>query len=146
MTQPRKTPCGACGQMLDTLSGHMCRKPPTTRSTGSALMRRCMLAASKFGFKLRLFRQQSGTFFTLNGVPVHIGFPGLADSIGWRQVVIKPEHVGKTFAQFVAVEFKDGTGRLSTEQRHFLDVVERAGGVAVVARSEQDVADMTSRE
>jgi hypothetical protein len=115
------------------------------RSTGSTHLRRCLLAASRFGFALRLFRQQSGNFFTANGAPVRIGFPGLADSIGWRQVLITPDMVGKTVAQFVAVEMKDGEGRLSPAQRHFLEVVQQAGGVALVARDPADLDGLVAK-
>lgn len=63
---------------------------------------------------------------------------GSSDLIGWRRVLITPEHVGSHIAQFVAIELKTDTGRLTTEQRQFLELVQRWGGVAGVARSAED--------
>jgi len=64
--------------------------------------------------------------------------PGSSDLIGWRRVLITPEHVGSHIAQFVAIELKTDTGRLTTEQRQFLELVQRWGGAAGVARSVAD--------
>lgn len=40
--------------------------------------------------------------------------------------------------RFLAVEVKTATGRLSTEQRAYIDAVARGGGIAYVARSVDD--------
>lgn len=40
---------------------------------------------------------------------------------------------------FAAIETKSATGRLTPEQRLFLDLVRRSGGVAIEARSVDDV-------
>ena len=42
--------------------------------------------------------------------------------------------------RFLAVECKSSTGRLSESQAEFLDAVRANGGLAVVARSHQDIA------
>jgi len=42
--------------------------------------------------------------------------------------------------RFLAIEIKTQQGRLSEEQREFLDSVSRSGGLAFVARSLDDVA------
>lgn len=107
-------------------------------------MRACMVKASQLGW--RLIRFQVGTFMTLDGRPVKIGTPGVSDCIGWRPVTITQDMVGQTMAQFVACEVKAARGRLSPEQRQFLDVVQRAGGVAIVARSADDVANIAPVE
>lgn len=70
--------------------------------------------------------------------------PGSSDLIGWRRVLITPEHVGSQIAQFVAIELKAATGRVSTEQRQFIDLVNRWGGVAGVARSVEDAEALIS--
>lgn len=55
-----------------------------------------------------------------------VGTPGGADLIGvWR-------------GRFVAVEIKTPTGRQSTEQKQFQQLVERKGGIYVVLRSVDD--------
>lgn len=63
--------------------------------------------------------------------------PGSADLIGYRTVTITPDMVGQRVAVFTALEVKapGGTHRVTQEQRHFLDVVKAAGGIAGIARS-----------
>lgn len=74
-----------------------------------------------------------------NPRPFDTGLPaGFADLFGLVPVTIGPEHVGQTFARFVAVEVKNQSGRLSDRQRAFLDAVAREGGLAGVARSPED--------
>ena len=64
-----------------------------------------------------------------------VASPGGSDLIGYRQVVIGPEHVGRTMAVFTAVEVKSATGRATAEQRAFIQHVKQAGGIAGVVRS-----------
>ena len=65
------------------------------------------------------------------GRPLHAGLcVGSSDLIGYRTV--------DGVAQFVALEVKTATGRLSAEQRQFIDVVTAAGGCAGVVRSVED--------
>lgn len=60
---------------------------------------------------------------------------GSSDRVGWRPVVITPEMVGQTIAQFVALECKSARyTRVPEEQWNFLQQVHRAGGYAAVAR------------
>jgi hypothetical protein len=47
--------------------------------------------------------------------------------------------VGQRFARFLSVEVKTPTGRLSPEQETWRQAVLKAGGIAVVARSVDDV-------
>ena len=46
--------------------------------------------------------------------------------------------VGQRVAVFTSVEVKTATGRVSTEQRQWLEAVQAAGGIAGVARSVED--------
>lgn len=70
--------------------------------------------------------------------------PGSSDLIGWRRVTIEPHHVGSQIAQFVAIELKTPTGRVATDQRQFIELVNRWGGVAGVARSVEDAQALIS--
>ena len=63
---------------------------------------------------------------------------GSSDLIGWRPRVISLGDVGKTLAVFAACETKAPGSRPTAEQQRFLDVVEAAGGVAVLAYSVED--------
>lgn len=88
---------------------------------------------------LTLWRNNCGALRDHTGRLVRYGLanPGGADLIGYRTVTITPDMVGKQVAVFTALEVKapGGTHRVTQEQRHFLDTVEAAGGIAGVARS-----------
>ena len=134
----------------------------------SILQRKIMLAASRNGFTL--FRNNvgkawqgtkigtTGARLTLgsgerlnlgpqdvllrNARPINMGLhKGSSDLIGYRTVEIQPDMVGEEIAQFVAIEVKTTRGRVTPEQANFIDVVKTAGGLAMVARSEEDVAN-----
>jgi hypothetical protein len=94
--------------------------------------------ASRLG--ARLFRYVVGTFYNRARKPCHIGTAGVADLIGWREVTITSDLVGQKLAQFVAVEVKTETGKVSEEQKSFLSAVEKSGGLAMVARSAKEIA------
>jgi hypothetical protein len=72
--------------------------------------------------------------------PLHAGLQvGSADNIGWQTVEIEitPEMVGRhlRLAVFASVESKAARGRMTTVQHRWQQQVQRAGGIAVVARS-----------
>jgi hypothetical protein len=106
--------------------------------TEGGIMRDCMLRASELG--MLLLRYQVGTFQTMDGRPVKVGTPGVSDCIGFRPITITQDMVGQTVAQFIACEVKTPRGRATEQQKQFLNLVERAGGVAIMARSADDVA------
>lgn len=86
---------------------------------------------------LRMFRNNCGALRDGTGRLVRYGIasPGGSDLLGWRTVTVTPDMVGKPIAIFAAIEVKTQTGRATTEQRHFLDVVASAGGFSAIARS-----------
>jgi hypothetical protein len=90
---------------------------------------------------IRTFRNNCGNVKTPDGrwVKFGVGNPGGADLIGWQSVVITEAMVGQRFARFLSVEVKTPTGRLSPEQETWRQAVLKAGGIAVVARSVEDV-------
>ncbi len=104
----------------------------------SALMRRIQLAATQLG--ARLLRNNVGLYYTKDGRPVRCGLaPGSGDLIGFVPVRITADMVGQTVAVFLSAEVKTGTGRLSPDQRAWLEMVNQHGGRAGVVRSEADL-------
>jgi hypothetical protein len=90
---------------------------------------------------LRVFRNNVGAIKDRNNRLVRYGLcTGSADLIGWQSVVITPAMVGQRFARFVSIEVKTPSGRLSPEQETWQGVVQKAGGIAVVARSVDDIS------
>lgn len=87
---------------------------------------------------------QAGDVLIRNARPLHAGLTkGSSDLIGWKTVTIEPEHVGKEFAIFTALEVKTKTGRATKEQVNFINQVSKAGGFAGIARSPDDVKKIT---
>ncbi len=89
---------------------------------------------------IRTFRNNVGAIKDRNNRLVRYGLAtGSADLIGWQTVTITPDMVGQRFARFLSIEVKTPTGRLSPEQETWRAAVLKAGGIAVVARSVEDV-------
>ena len=107
------------------------------------------LAVSKLRFTI--FRQNTGfgwvgnarkvgrsTVIIDNARPFTAGLcVGSSDLIGFKAVTITPEMVGRKIAVFTAIEVKSKTGRLTEEQKTFLAAVNNAGGIGIVARSDE---------
>ena len=90
---------------------------------------------------LRVFRNNVGAIKDRNNRLVRYGLAtGSADLIGWQSVVITEAMVGQRFARFVSIEVKTPSGRLSPEQETWQAAVQKAGGIAVVARSVDDIS------
>lgn len=107
--------------------------------TETPLLRQLMLHFSTSG--VRLFRNNVGMLKDAHGGYVRYGLcVGSSDLIGWTPVIITQEMVGKPVAVFTAIECKVGQRDTTTQQARFLAVVKQAGGLAVVARSVDDVA------
>lgn len=71
--------------------------------------------------------------------PFHAGITGMSDLGGWVPVVVTPEMVGSTVAVYAQVEVKDGA-RVTAEQVKWIAAVQKAGGLAGVARNISDLA------
>jgi hypothetical protein len=108
------------------------------------LMRRIMLAASRAG--ATIWRNNAGVARYPDGSVVRYGVanPGGSDLIGLRTIEVTPDMVGRKVAVFIAIEVKTPSGRLTDDQRRFLDFVRAAGGIGIVARSEDDLAPVVS--
>lgn len=90
---------------------------------------------------IKMFRNNCGMYQDpKSGNWVRYGLlPGSGDLIGWRSVVITPSMVGQRIAQFVSVEVKTPKGVVKPDQRLWAGNVLKAGGIAIVARSVDDV-------
>jgi len=89
--------------------------------------------ASQHG--LWLFRNNVGACVARDGRVVRYGLMrGSADCIGWMPYTVTAADVGRTLAVFASVEFKTQRGVLRPEQAAWQQAVQRAGGLAVVAR------------
>lgn len=90
---------------------------------------------------MALFRLRQVPAWRIHG---HLGqTPGISDIIGVWPKTGRPSgsrrRPGSIRGQFLAVEVKAGEDKLSEPQEAFLEAVRQAGGLAVVARSLEDV-------
>lgn len=69
---------------------------------------------------------------------------GSSDAIGWTQHVITPADVGAKVAIFTAIEAKAERGRATDEQKNFIERVIDAGGIAGIARSDEEALTILS--
>lgn len=130
--------------------------------TEADIMRLLQRTASALG--ARLFRQNTGMAWVGNKIergprsvrlgpsdvlirdarPFHAGVEGMSDLGGWVPVVITADMVGSTVALYAQVEVKTGTGRASPAQKAWIDAVNKAGGRAGVARTDEDLTAILS--
>jgi hypothetical protein len=78
---------------------------------------------------------KQGRFFTA-GLCV-----GSSDLIGIKSVEVTPDMIGKKVAIFTAIEGKTATGRVTKEQTNFINMVNSLGGIAFIARSDNEAKD-----
>ena len=97
-------------------------------------LQRIRLACSRGA--CRLFRNNVGAVKLPTGRLLQYGLcQGSGDLIGWKTITIQIGDVGKQVAVFVSVEVKTAKGCVSETQTVWLDAVNRAGGIAIIARS-----------
>lgn len=89
------------------------------------------------------FRNNVGLAYHQDGsaTPYGIGGKGGADLIGIAPWVSEHGPLGL----FMAIEVKSGRGRLTQEQRQFLEMIALRRGVAIEARTPEGVADLLNR-
>ena len=126
----------------------------------SAVLHRILLACSREA--TRLFRCNSGVAWQGKGEAIRVAqarlvmvYPGdvvlrsaqplkmglttgCSDLIGWTQ--------RDGVAIFTAIECKSDTGRIRPEQITFIEQVRSAGGIAGVARSEQEALALLAKQ
>lgn len=97
------------------------------------------------GWAGRLVENRNGRVILADARPLHAGLcTGSSDLIGWTTVTVTPAMVGQPAALFTAIEVKTARGRLSDDQRRFVDAVARFGGIAGLARSPDDAAALVA--
>lgn len=86
--------------------------------------------------KIRLFRNNVGQARTETGAVVVFGLcKGSSDLIGWKSVEITSDMIGKRVAIFTALEVKKPGKKPDKDQRNFIAVVAKHGGISGVAVS-----------
>lgn len=88
---------------------------------------------------VRLFRNNVGVCKTENSTIVYGLCTGSSDLIGWTSIEITEEMIGKKLAIFTALEIKTETGKVSPEQKVFLENVKNSGGIAKICRKLEDL-------
>ena len=87
---------------------------------------------------VRLFRNNTGALLDMQGRLVKFGLcKGSSDLIGFRSITITPDMVGQKIAVFSAIEVKD-KGKVTVEQKNFINIINNAGGYAGVAKNVND--------
>lgn len=76
------------------------------------------------------WRQNSGKI-NIGKRWINLGNEGLSDIVGFHRLT----------GRMVAIECKQAKERISDAQREFLDTVERAGGIALIAYHVEDIAE-----
>ena len=88
--------------------------------------------------EVRLFRNNTGALLDQSGRLIKFGLcKGSSDLIGFRSITITPDMVGTRVAVFSAIEVKD-KGKTTVDQRNFINVINKSGGFAGVARNVTD--------
>ena len=67
---------------------------------------------------------------------------GSSDLVGWTEVEITPDMVGRRVAVFTAIEAKTPSVRVFKPQANFIKRLKEAGGIAGIARSADDAAKL----
>jgi len=111
----------------------------TKPESEAAIMRAIQIEASKQG--CRLFRNNCGQAITKSGNIIRFGLanPGGSDLIGWTPVTITKDMVGKICCVFTAIEVKRPRKKPTQAQADFIEAVKKAGGIALVACSVEEV-------
>lgn len=102
--------------------------------------------AAKTSDHIKLWRNNRG--IAIQGghqVRYGVGPNGAADWIGYRRLFVTAEMVGKSFAQFLAIEAKRPGEKPDDNQQRFLNSINAAGGVAGHATSAAEAREIWER-
>jgi len=90
--------------------------------------------------KRRIYGWRNNTgCLRVNGRWIRYGQVGSSDILSVVPVIITAEMIGQTLGIFTAIECKTRTGKQRKEQKLFQRMIERAGGIYILARSEADL-------
>jgi hypothetical protein len=138
-------------QAMAELVGALWYVPEGTPKPGSEAFVQSRVRIEAAGKGVRLYRNNVGAGQLANGSFVRWGLANdskalndvlkSGDLIGWRRVLITPDHVGKILAQFVSRECKRSDFRPdnSTEfeaQKRWAALINNDGGDAAIVHSE----------
>lgn len=90
---------------------------------------------------------KGGGRFLPDARPLRCGLcKGSSDLIGWTEVEITPEMVGKKVAIFTAIEVKTNTGRVTQEQLNFVQKIKSSGGIAGIAKTPFEAVQLITNQ
>lgn len=98
----------------------------------------------------RLFKNDNGCayhkIYNNKYIPFTYGMGiGVSDLIGFTDIVVTQDMVGKSLPVFTALEVKTQTGRPSQEQLNFINLVNTHNGVAGIVRSQEEVEEIIKK-
>lgn len=64
---------------------------------------------------------------------------GTSDLIGWHTIIITEAMVGSRVAVIAVCETKSNTGRVTKQQKQFIETIINDGGIGIIARSPDDL-------
>ena len=80
-----------------------------------------------------------GDMLIRNARPLKAGLAkGSSDTIGWTNVEITPEMVGKTIPVFTAVEIKTRGTRTTANQKNWADYINKENGIALIIKESEE--------
>lgn len=85
-----------------------------------------------------IFRNNNGAFKDASGRMIQYGLGvGTSDFIGWTVQTITADMVGRSVAIFTAIEVKASDGKPTAEQKKFIDLVKKNGGIAKIYKGDK---------
>lgn len=88
-----------------------------------------------------------GGRFIENARPLICGLcKGSSDLIGWTEVEITPDMVGKKVAIFTAIEVKRNSGKGSPEQLNFIKKAKSSGAIAGFVKSPFEAVQLITKQ
>lgn len=119
----------------------MSRAPRKKERSEADIQKGVLLALSNRFYPGIAWRQNAGRVQTITGHWVDLGPEGIPDVPLFVPCVPIELPDALPFAVMCFVEVKRRTGKLREAQKRWKEAVERAGGVCVVARSEEQAVD-----
>lgn len=106
------------------------------------IVKKILLALSSSG--TMAFRNNTGAYKSAAGhfIKYGVGGAGGSDILGLTPITITQEMIGKRVAVFTAIEAKTKTGKATEQQKNFISAIKKQGGIAGVARSEDDALEI----